>query len=414
MAKLIGNAVVGQSGGPTCAINATLCGVIKGCLACDSIETVYGMRNGVEGLEKGDIISLNHYFLNSPKTLNLLATTPAAALGSCRKKISTDEQIEALYKVFEQNNIRYFFYIGGNDSMDAVAKLTDYANRNADKDLWEMRFIGIPKTIDNDLVLTDHTPGFGSAAKYIAVTMQEIMRDCAVYTTKAVTIVEIMGRDAGWLTASAALCKEISGTGPKLIYLPECIFDQEKFLQDVKDILENDDEPYLVIAVSEGIKNADKEYVASAAMSGAEDSFGHKYLAGTGKYLENLIRDRIGCKVRSVELNILQRCASHLASKTDIEESIRVGEAAVRHAAAGETGKMAAFRRVKSAGNYTVDVFMEDVTEIANKIKKMPKNFINETGTYVTEKCIDYMLPLIKGQLEIPYDDDGLPVHFEF
>ena len=413
MAMEKGNAVVGQSGGPTAAINATLAGVIKGCLAAKEIDKVYGMKNGVEGLSKEDFIILNDYFGKSDREFNLLAATPSAALGSCRKKIESDEQIEALYLIFEKYDIRYFFYIGGNDSMDAVAKLTDYANRNKENNIRTMYFIGVPKTIDNDLYLTDHTPGYGSAAKYIAVSIQEIMRDCAVYNTKAVTIVEIMGRDAGWLTAAAALTKHICGTGPKLIYLPESVFDEEKFLTDIQTIFENDEEPYLVIAVSEGIKNKDKKYFAEAAMNGLTDSFGHKYLSGTGKYLENLVRERIGCKVRSVELNILQRCASHIASKCDIDESLRIGETAVRHAVSGESGKMMAFRRIKNAKSYSIDIFSEDVCDIANKIKKIPKNYLKEDGTGVNDKCIEYMLPLIQGELETTFED-GLPVHFEF
>ena len=408
--KAIGNAVVGQSGGPTSAINATLAGVIAGCLEF-GIEKIYGMKNGVEGLEKEDLLLLNDYFEKDRSQLDLLSATPAAALGSCRKKITEDEQMARLYEVFEKYDITYFFYIGGNDSMDAVAKLTDYASRN--EGLRKMFFIGVPKTIDNDLYLTDHTPGYGSAAKYVACTMQEIMRDCAVYTKKAVTIVEIMGRDAGWLTASAALTQHICGIGPKFIYLPEVAFDEEQFLADIKAALENDPEPYLVIAVSEGIRDKNKKYVAEAAMSGAVDSFGHKYLAGTGKYLENLVRDKIGCKVRSVELNILQRCASHIASKTDIEESKKIGAAAVRHALSGESGKMMSFRRVKKAKQYSVEIFAEDVLEIANKIKKIPKSYINDAGNNVNEKCVEYMLPLIKGEQTVIYED-GIPVHFSF
>lgn len=405
-----GNAIVGQSGGPTCAINATLAGVIKGCLSEKSIDKIYGMKNGVEGLLREDFLDMREYFKNAnDKNLELLASTPASALGSCRKKITDDEMCAKIISILEKYDIRYFFYIGGNDSMDAVMKLSAYAN--AHPDAYAVNFIGVPKTIDNDLVLTDHTPGYGSAAKYIAVSMQEIMRDVAVYTTKAVTIVEIMGRDAGWLTAASALTTHLCGTGPELIYLPECAFDEETFISEVKAKLEETD--YVVVAVSEGIKNKDGSYVAEAAMSGVTDSFGHKYLAGTGKYLENVIRDKVGCKVRSVELNILQRCASHISSKTDIEESIRTGEAAVRHAVCGETGKMAAIKRVAGISEYASEIDVENVADIANKIKKVPKSFINEKGNGVTEKCIEYMLPLIQGEYPSRYED-GLPVHFVF
>jgi len=405
-----GNAVIGQSGGPTCAINATLAGVIKGCLSNNSIEKIYGMKNGVEGFLREDFIDIRDYF-NGPrdKNLQLLASTPASALGSCRKKISDDETMAKIFEILEKYEIRYFFYIGGNDSMDAVMKLSGYAAKHPD--VFEVNFIGVPKTIDNDLVLTDHTPGYGSAAKYIAVSMQEIMRDVAVYTTKAVTIVEIMGRDAGWLTAASALTNHLCGTGPELIYLPEVAFDNTKFIKDVRSKLEESD--YVVVAVSEGIRDKDGNYVAEAAMSGAVDTFGHKYLAGTGKYLENLVKDEIGCKVRSVELNILQRCASHISSKTDIEESIRIGEASVRHAVAGETGKMVVIQRVADSDEYITETTTEDVADIANKIKKMPKAFIDTKNKTVTQKCIDYMLPLIQGEYPSQFED-GLPVHFVF
>ena len=405
-----GNAVIGQSGGPTCAINATLAGVIKGCLANENIEKIYGMKNGVEGFLREDFIDIKDYF-NGPrdKNLQLLASTPASALGSCRKKISDDETMAKIFEILEKYEIRYFFYIGGNDSMDAVMKLSTYATEHPD--VYDVNFIGVPKTIDNDLVLTDHTPGYGSAAKYIAVSMQEIMRDVAVYTTKAVTIVEIMGRDAGWLTAASALTNHLCGIGPELIYLPEFAFDNDKFISDVTKKLKESD--YVVVAVSEGIRDKDGNYVAEAAMSGAVDTFGHKYLAGTGKFLENLVKDKIGCKVRSVELNILQRCASHISSKTDIEESIRIGEAAVRHTYAGETGKMVVVQRVADSNEYAVETAVEDVSEIANKIKKMPKSFFDAKNKTVTDKCIEYMLPLIQGEYPSEYED-GLPVHFVF
>ena len=405
-----GNAVIGQSGGPTCAINATLAGVIKGCLANEKIEKVYGMKNGVEGFLREDFIDIKDYFSGPrDKNLQLLASTPASALGSCRKKISDDETIAKIFEILEKYEIRYFFYIGGNDSMDAVMKLSTYAKEH--EGIYEVNFIGVPKTIDNDLVLTDHTPGYGSAAKYIAVSMQEIMRDVAVYTTKAVTIVEFMGRDAGWLTAASALTNHLCGIGPELIYLPETAFSAKDFIKDVKAKLQESD--FVVVAVSEGIRDKDGNYVAEAAMSGAVDTFGHKYLAGTGKYLENLVKDEIGCKVRSVELNILQRCASHISSKTDIEESIRIGDAAVRYAFAGETGKMIVVQRVADSDEYAVETATEDVSEIANKIKKMPKAFIDAKNKTVTQKCIDYMLPLIQGEYPSQYED-GLPVHFVF
>lgn len=408
------NAVVGQSGGPTGAINATLAGVIKGCMECGKIENLYGMKNGIEGFEKEEMISLFPYFSrNAEQQLDLLSATPAAALGSCRKKIADDDEIEKIYEIFEKYNIRYFFYIGGNDSMDTVCKLSDYAERNADKGIFEVKFIGIPKTIDNDLGVTDHTPGYGSAAKFVATAMQEICRDCAVYTKKAVTIVEIMGRDAGWLTAASALSKYLTGAGPELIYLPENVFDEEKFICDVNKKLFSGDKPYLVVAVSEGIKHADGSYVGEKHVKVNDDPFGHKILTGAGKALEKLVIDNIGCKCRSVELNVLQRCASHVASKCDITESRRIGEAGVRHAVAGESGKMMCFRRMKNEEAYRVEIFAEDVKKIANQVKSIPKNFLTPDGLGVNDRCIDYILPLIKGELDVIYED-GLPVHFEF
>ncbi|MBE6612354.1 MAG: 6-phosphofructokinase [Ruminococcaceae bacterium] len=406
---LKGNAIVGQSGGPTAAINATLAGVIRGAFDCDAIDTIYGAFNGVEGMLAGHICNLNEVFANRDD-LAVLASTPAAALGSCRKKLPKldDEAGCAVYEqladFFKANNIRYFFYIGGNDSMDTVAKLTAYF---ADKD-WEMRVMGVPKTIDNDVMGTDHTPGFGSAAKYIAATMQEILRDTAVYTVKAVTIVEIMGRDAGWLTASAALPGKLCGVAPDLIYLPERTFDMDKFIADVKRVF--DDHPNCVIAVSEGVRFADGRYVGEGSQSGAVDVFGHRYLSGTGKVLENEIREKIGCKVRSVELNLMQRCASHIASKTDIDESLTVGAAAVRAAADGVTGRMMCFVR-ESDAPYRVSVISEDIAKIANLIREVPDEFINADANGITEAGVDYLMPLIQGEAPV-FWEGGLPRHF--
>ncbi len=405
---LKGNAIVGQSGGPTAAINATLAGVIKGAFDCPAIDTIYGAFNGVEGMLAGTICDLNKVFANRDD-LDVLAATPAAALGSCRKKLPKldDEAGKATYEklveFFKAHNIRYFFYIGGNDSMDTVAKLTAYL---ADKD-YEMRVMGVPKTIDNDLVGTDHTPGFGSAAKYIAATMQEILRDTAVYTVKAVTIVEIMGRDAGWLTASAALTDRVCGVCADLIYLPERTFDMDKFIADVNKAFEK--HPNVVVAVSEGVRFADGRYVGEGTQSGATDAFGHKYLSGTGKVLEQEVRDKIGCKVRSIELNLMQRCASHIASKADIEESKCVGASAVMAAANGDSGKMMCY--VRDENEYRITYESSDIAGIANKIKTVPDEYINAEGNGITEAGIDYMLPLIQGESEQFYVN-GLPKHF--
>ncbi len=409
MSKLIGNAIVGQSGGPTAAINATLAGVIRGVLenAHDgTISTLYGMRNGVEGLLSENIVNLSELFAES-ESIDILEQTPAAALGSCRKKLPKinegRETYEKLIEIFKRYDIRYFFYIGGNDSMDTVAKLSEYTNECN----YEMRVIGIPKTIDNDLVLTDHTPGFASAAKYIATTMSEIIRDCAVYTTKAVTVVEIMGRDAGWLTASAGIPKAFGGEVADLIYLPERAFNKEEFFEDLRSIM--DKKPNVVVAVSEGIRFADGTYVCEGFGIASTDVFGHKQLSGTGKALEYAIKDELGCKVRSIELNLPQRCASHIASRTDIEESVRVGRAAVRAASEGTTRQMMTIERV-STEPYAVEISHRDIGEIANKVKSVPSHFINERGNHITDECARYLLPLIQGELDVKYEN-GIPKH---
>lgn len=410
MNKLIGNAVVGQSGGPTAAINATLAGVIRGVKDASvhggAIGKLYGMRNGIEGLVAERLVDLTERFADD-KDIDILESTPAAALGSCRKKLPNPSDdpafFENLIAIFKKYDIRYFFYIGGNDSMDTVAKLSEYT---ATCD-YEMRIIGVPKTIDNDLVVTDHTPGFGSAAKYIATTMQEIIRDCAVYTTKAVTIVEIMGRDAGWLTAASAIGRVVNGVAPNLVYLPERTFSMEEFFEDVKKELEK--QPNVVVAVSEGLRLADGSYVGEGTQSGAVDIFGHKYLSGTGKALEIAVKNEIGCKVRSVELNISQRCASHLASKTDIDESVRVGRGAVFAASQGVTRRMMTILR-EDGEVYSSKIDHSDVSEIANKVKHVDDNFINERGNNVTDECCKYLLPLIAGEAKSKYEN-GLPVH---
>ncbi len=408
---LRGNAIVGQSGGPTAAINATLSGVIRGAIKNENIGTIYGAYNGVEGMLAGTYCNLSEIFSDEEKLVTL-EKTPAAALGSCRKKLpkldgsdpTADEVYKKLFDFFKSLDIRYFFYIGGNDSMDTVAKLSAYA---ANHD-YEIRVMGVPKTIDNDVMGTDHTPGFGSAAKYIATSMEEIIRDCAVYTVKAVTIVEIMGRDAGWLAASAALTR-VTGVEPDLVYLPERTFDYDRFFEDVSAALEK--HPNVVIAVSEGIKLANGKYVGESAQSGVADAFGHKYLSGTGKALELAVKEKLGCKVRSVELNILQRCASHIASKTDIDESVEVGSAAVSAAVSGVSGKMMTIKRI-SEEPYKTEPGYEDIEKIANKVREVPSEFINERGNGITDAGVKYILPLIKGE-SYPEYKDGLPVHIE-
>ena len=409
MSFLKGNAVVGQSGGPTAAINATLSGVIRGALNAKdqgAINTLFGMRNGIEGFLREDFVDLFAFFDTEEKLLTLEAT-PAAALGSCRRKMkSHTEDAETYAKILEilkKHDIRYFFYIGGNDSMDTVLKLSDYA---ASHD-YELRVVGVPKTIDNDLMATDHTPGFGSAAKFVATTVKEILRDVNVYTMKAVTIVEIMGRDAGWLTASAALTGINDGVGPDLVYLPEKVFDKDRFVADVKAKLE--EHPAVLVAVSEGVRFADGEYVGAGTQSGAVDVFGHKYLSGTGKVLEQIVKAEIGCKVRSIEFSLTQRCASHIASLTDISESVAVGCGAVMAGVEGKSGVMATIDRLDSAP-YEVKIGTADIAGIANAIKTVPDEYINEEGNGITEAGLEYLKPLIVGEIPTVYEN-GLPKH---
>lgn len=413
MSILKGAALVGQSGGPTAAINATLAGVIKGAIENnEAITKLYGMRNGIEGFLAERICDLSEMFSAADgtpdaKKLDLLSQTPAAALGSCRKKLPKPEDDKAFFEnliaLFKKYDIRYFFYIGGNDSMDTVAKLTAYLSECD----YEMRVMGVPKTIDNDLAGTDHTPGFGSAAKYIAATVSEIIRDCAVYTVPAVTIVEIMGRDAGWLTAAAGLPALLGRHAPDYIYLPEVPFSMSAFLDDVREALKK--HPNVVIAVSEGVRDENGKYAGESAQSGVTDAFGHKYLSGTGKALEMAVKAEIGCKVRSVELNISQRCAAHLQSATDISESRGVGAAAAYAAVSGKTGCMMAIDRL--AGDYAVEFNAKEIAGIANAVRSVPREMINEKGNYVTDECLKYILPIIQGETVNVYEN-GLPAHF--
>ena len=405
-----GNVMVGQSGGPTSVINASLVGVFK-TARDEGCQTVYGMRNGIEGLLEERYIDISDYIKND-LDIELLKRTPSSFLGTCRYKLphadKAPELYERIFGILNRLEVKYFFYIGGNDSMDTIMQLSEYAKRiNSD-----IRFMGVPKTIDNDLACTDHTPGFGSAAKYISVVMQEILRDTAVYTVKAVTVVEIMGRDAGWLTASAELGRLMELPSPDLVYLPERAFDMEEFFEDLRAAMEK--KPNIVVAVSEGLQFADGRYVGESTQGGATDAFGHKYLAGTGKALELAIKDRLGCKVRSVELNLPQRCAAHIASKCDIEESFGVGSAAVSAAAQGVSREMMVILRDSEQGEQYSSVFGHmDIDLIANKTKYVPKHFINERGNHVTDECLRYILPLIKGECYPEYKD-GLPVFFSF
>lgn len=402
------NMLVAQSGGPSAAINATITGVIDAGLASSRVEHVYGALNGIKGVLNENFVMLDD-ICRSPETRDLLAVTPAAALGSCRWKLKNPEEdqreFEEIIRILRKNNIGYFIYTGGNDSMDTVYKLSVYCREHGVDDI---KIMGAPKTIDNDLGETDHCPGFGSAAKFIATAFTEIACDCYVYDIPSVTVVEVMGRNAGWLTASAALARNEARHVPQLIYLCERAFDTERFVEDVKEALERENN--IIIAVSEGLKDARGNYVGEEMKSGKEDAFGHKYLSGIGKYLEQVIMDKIGCKVRSVELNILQRCAGYMLSETDIIESRNLGAFAAVSAIRGESGKMSALKRMPG-DNYQVEIVLADLSKIANVEKTVPLEWITENGHDITQEMVDYLRPLIQGEVRIPYKD-GVPEHF--
>ncbi len=398
------NCIVAQSGGPTVAINASLAGVIAGVLNSDIFDTCYGSLHGITGIWNNTIINLTEKN-EEAGFLEQLKLSPAMYLGSCRHKLPDMEKDPEIYKTifarFDELHIKAFFYIGGNDSMDTVLKLSEYAK----KINYDIAIIGVPKTIDNDLCITDHTPGFGSAAKYIATSMLEIAHDTSIYPVKSVTIVEIMGRDAGWLTAASALARNEYSSVPDLIYLPETDFDEASFVEDVRNLLEKKDN--LVIAVSEGIHDKDGNYITAGVA--AADTFGHAQLSGAGKALEGLIGEKLGVKVRSVEVNILQRCAAHLLSKTDIDESFAQGSFGVSLAEEGVTGSMVCIKRTSNIP-YTVEYTYANIAEIANEAKSIPREWINEAGNDVKQELIDYIYPLIQGECSVEYKN-GLPVY---
>ncbi len=397
------NIAVAQSGGPTCAINASLVGVFSEAIKTPEIDAVFGSINGIEGIIKDDLVNLRQ-IIKTNEDMELLRQTPSTVLGSCRYKLPNIEEDSTVYErilsCLEKHRIGAFFYIGGNDSMDTVAKLSDYLGQQGS----DIRVIGIPKTIDNDLPETDHTPGFGSAAKYVAATVQEIIRDSSVYSIESVTIIEIMGRHAGWLTASTCVLRANDEIAPHLIYLPESPFTEEKFLEDVRAMMAK--HKALVIAVSEGVRlkrDMDKPRVI--------DNFGHEYLSGIGKTLEQIVKESIGCKVRSVELNVMQRCSSHICSKTDIDEAVCIGAAGVRAALSGETGKMMSFKRISHVP-YVIDIVSVDAHLTANKEKFFPPKWINSAQNDISPDAIKYFLPLIQGEVKIAMKN-GMPVHYK-
>ena len=397
------NIIVGQSGGPTSVINSSLAGVYKTAKE-RGFHKVYGMLHGIEGLLDEMYVDLSTQ-IHSDMDIELLKRTPSAFLGSCRYKLPDIHENPAFYEkifaILEKLDIEVFIYIGGNDSMDTVSKLSRYAAHHGS----DIRFIGIPKTIDNDLVLTDHTPGYGSAAKYVAASVREIALDASVYQQKAVTIVELMGRHAGWLTAASALARKFEGDNPALIYLPEADFELEQFAKDLRAALEKQNS--VVVCVSEGISDASGTFICEYGDEAMVDNFGHKMLTGCGKVLENFIRHRFGVKVRSVELNVNQRCSGMLASETDIEEAAEAGQKGVEAAVAGETGKMVAFERVQTEP-YRMECRLVDVNEVCNLEKKVPLEWITGHGSDVGQEFLDYARPLIKGEPKRPMED-GIP-----
>ncbi len=361
------------------------------------------MIHGIEGFMAGRVMELSAL---EKEELELLKLTPAAYLGSCRYKLPEDFSdicYQELFEKFRQMDIGYFFYIGGNDSMDTVSKLSRYAASNH----IDIKVIGIPKTIDNDLIMTDHTPGYGSAAKYVASTVREIVLDSSVYQQKAVTIVELMGRHAGWLTAASVLARKHKDDNPLLIYLPETDFDMEQFARDVEQALEK--QPDVIICISEGISDARGQFICEYADEARLDTFGHKMLTGSGKILENFVRDRFGVKVRSVELNVSQRCSGMVASMTDIEEAAMAGAWGVRKALEGVTGQMIAFNR-KSDSPYEMECETVDVNQVCNQEKKFPSEWITKNGTDIGEEFLAYVLPLIQGEPDRKMEN-GLPVY---
>ena len=393
--KLIGSCIFGQSGGPTSVINASAYGVIRAALDAEEITKVYGAAHGIKGVLEDKLYDMDE---EDPKELEFLLHTPSSELGSCRYKIADPETDDTDYKrileIFKKYNVRYFFYNGGNDSMDTCNKISRYMESVG----YECRVMGVPKTIDNDLFGTDHCPGFGSAAKYIATSCMEINKDARVYDTGMITLVEIMGRHAGWLAGSAALATEF-GSGPDLVYLPEYDFDMDKFLDDITAVYKKTGKVF--VAVSEGIHYADGRFV-SEAKAAVADGFGHAQLGGLATMLANVVREHTGAKVRGVELSLLQRCGAHLASTTDINEACAAGKEAVNQAIHGVSGKMVGFKREYENGNYKCTMTLIPLEDVANYEKKVPLEWINDERNGVKREFIDYVLPLIQGEPQLP------------
>ena len=400
MSELKGAMIIGQSGGPTSVINASAYGAIKAGLDSDAITAVYGAANGIVGVLNDQLYVMEE---EDPAELELLKYTPSSALGSCRYKIADPDVDDTDYKrileIFKKYNVRYFFYNGGNDSMDTCNKVSKYMKKVG----YDCRVMGIPKTIDNDLFGTDHCPGFASAAKYIATSITEVYQDSHVYDKGQVTIIEIMGRHAGWLAGAASLAT-VTGYPAYLVYLPEVDFNMDEFLEDVSAIWEKNHN--VIVAVSEGIHYADGSFVSEAKTS-ATDGFGHAQLGGLAAMLADVVKEKLGVKVRGIELSLLQRCGAHVASQTDIDESFLAGQTAVNAAVAGETDKMVAFKCSRENG-YTCETELLNLSDVANYEKKVPVEWINERGNNVSQEFVDYALPLIQGETQMK-KENGLP-----
>ena len=405
MSELKGACIIGQSGGPTSVINASAYGVIDTALKSGAITQVLGAEHGIKGVLNDRLFDMG---LEDPEELRLLKYTPSSALGSCRYKIADPQLDDTDYKrileVFKKHDVRYFFYNGGNDSMDTCNKISKYMQKVG----YECRIMGVPKTIDNDLYGTDHCPGFASAAKYVATSCMELYHDSRVYDKNMICVVEIMGRHAGWLAGSASVATYM-GQGPDLIYLPEVDFDMEQFIADVRRIYEATGECF--VAVSEGIHDKNGTLIAEYGVENAPvDAFGHKQLGGLASTLVNILRGHLGnVKMRGIELSLLQRCAAHCASETDVQEAFLAGKSAVEYAVNGVTDKMVAFRRGKNAeGDYQCEIELLDLVDVANTEKKVPRDWLNEAGNGLNQKYIDYVLPLLQGAPKLVYEN-GLP-----
>ncbi len=398
------NMIIGQSGGPTAVINSSLAGAIEAGMSSDKVGTIYGMINGIEGLLQDNLINLSEVFQNRPSELNRLKLSPAMFLGSCRYKLSgQDEEMEKLIKILEGYEIGYFVYIGGNDSMDTVQKLSNYTISHG----IDIQIVGVPKTIDNDLNGIDHSPGFGSAAKYIASCVREVAYDTSIYSIKSVHIIEAMGRNAGWLTAASVLARKEDLDAPHLIYLPEIPFSEKRFVEDVRQKLEEYNS--VIVVVSEGVKDEKGEYIY--AKTGKQDNFGHTQIGGASSYLKEVVEREIGCKVRALEPSVLQRSAGHVSSLTDVEEAFNLGGVAVQGALDGKSGFFSTLRRISNKP-YSVEYTMENVDVVANTEKRVPRGWINKSGNDVTQEMIDYVRPLIEGVPQTPYRG-GLPDYID-